>query len=163
MSQRAAVAAVRFRPAVPADRAVLRAFVDHDVAGTPYAEVPAYFLRLALEGRATESRAIVAERGADIVGFALFGEVAGAVGTGRMHFITVTASSRLHTIGAGLCEAAVADLASHGVRFIVAELPDDPVVASGRALLARCGFVEVAHVPDYYRDGIALLVLQRPA
>jgi ribosomal protein S18 acetylase RimI-like enzyme len=162
MSQHAPAMAVAFRRAGAPDRTILRAFVEHDVAGTLYAEVPTYFLRLALEGSANESRAIVAERGGEVVGFALFGEVAGSVGAGRMHFITVSASARLHAIGAGLCEAAVADLAAHGARLVVAEIPDDPILASGSALLARCGFVEVARVPDYYRDGVALIVLQRP-
>lgn len=153
-------AAVVFRPAAESDRAVMHAFIAHDVAGTAYAEVPMYFLKLALEGRAAESRAIVAERDGEVVGFALYGEVAGAFGTGRMHFITVSASARLLAIGAGLCEAAVADLTARGARMVVAEVPDDPVVASGRALLARCGFVEEARVADFYRDGVALLVLR---
>lgn len=154
---------VAYRAATGSDRATLHAFVAHDVSGTTYAEVPLYFLTLALEGRGTESRAIVAEHEGEVVGFVLFGEVAGAIGTGRIHFITVTASARLHAIGAGLCEMAVADLVAHGARIIVAEIPDDPAVMSGRALLARCGFEEEARIADYYRDGVALLVLRRSA
>jgi len=150
-----------FRPATEADRATLRAFIEHDVAGTPYAEVPLYFLRLALEGRAADSRAVVALRAGEPVGCALYGEVAGTVGTGRMHFIAVTASARLLAVGAGLCEAAVADLAARGARLVIAEVPDDPVLVSGRALLAKCGFVEEARIADYYRDGVAMLVLRR--
>lgn len=162
MTARHGTATFSIRRPVDSDRAAMYAFIAHDAAGTPYADVPLYFLRLALDGRVTESRAVVAERDGEVLGFALYGEVAGAVGTGRVHFVGVTASSRLNAVGVGLCEAAVADLAAAGARMVVAELPDDALLVSGRALLARCGFAEVARVPDYYRDGVALVVLARP-
>ena len=153
--------AVLFRPLSDNDRLVVRSLVDQEAAGTPYVEVVDYFLRVALEGRSRESRAIVAERSGEVVGLTLFGEVAGAVRTGRMHFVTVSASARLAAIGGALCDAAVADMASTGCRLIVSELPDDPILTSGRALLARCGFTETARVGDYYRDGVDLIVLSR--
>ena len=126
-------------------------------------EVVDYFLQLAFDGRADESRAIVAERAGEVVGLALFGEVAGAAGTGRMHLITVTASARLATVGGGLCNAAVADMVSRGDRLIVAEVPDDPILTSGRGLLARSGFAASGRVADYYRDGVDLVILTRVA
>ena len=150
-----------YRRAVATDRAAMRGLIAHDVAGTPYAAVVEYFLRLAGEGNESESRAIVAERAGEIVGFALFGEVAGAVRTGRVHFVSVTASARLHAIGVGLCEAVVSELVSTGTRLVIAEVPDEPLLAPGRALLARCGFTETARVADYYRDGVDLIILQR--
>ena len=149
------------RRAVDTDRNVMNAFIAHDLAGTSYTEVPAYFLALALAGRSDESRGIVAERDGEIVGFALYGEVAGSVGTGRIHFVSVSASSRLNAVGVQLCEAVVGDLVGAGARIVIAELPDDPILVSGRALLARCGFSEVGRVPDYYADGVALLILAR--
>jgi L-amino acid N-acyltransferase YncA len=153
--------AVAYRLAVDDDRAAMRALVEHDLAGTPYATVAEYFLRLASDGAENESRAIVAEHAGEVVGFVLFGEVAGAIGTGRVHFVSVTASARLHAIGLGLCEAAVADLASKGTRVLVAEIPDEPLLSPGRALLARCGFAETARVADYFRDRTDLVVLLR--
>jgi len=158
---RQASAVATYRPAVDADRAAMRGLVQHDVAGTPYTTVVEYFLRLAGEGSGHESRAIVAERGSEVVGFALFGEVAGAGGTGRMQFISVTASARLHAIGVGLCNAAVADLAAKGARLVIAELPDEPLLSPGRALLTHCRFFESARVADYFRDGVDLIILQR--
>ena len=155
------MAGVAYRAAVATDRAAIRGLAHQDLGGTPYIAVLDYFLRLAFEGVSDEARAIVAERGHDVVGVALFGEIAGALGTGRMHFIGVTASARLHAIGLGLCEAAVANLATRKRRLVIAEVPDDPLLSPGRALLARGGFVETARVTDYYRDGIDLIVLQR--
>ena len=55
----------------------------------------------------------------------------------------------------------VDELSAQAVRSVIIELPDDRVVGSGRALLEGCAFREVARVPDYYRDGVALVVLQR--
>jgi ribosomal protein S18 acetylase RimI-like enzyme len=151
-----------FRPAAESDRRAVRALIDHDVAGTPYVEAIDYFRRLALEGRVAESRAIVAERHDGIVGVALFGEVAGAVGTGRIHFVSVSASARLHGIGVGLCDAAIADMAAAGARLVTAELPDERSLEEGRALLARVGFAEVARIEDYCRDGVDLVIVCRP-
>lgn len=150
------------RRAVDADRAAMKELIANDVAGTPYAEAPFYFLGVALDGRAAESTGIVAERAGEVVGVVLYGEVAGSIGTGRIHFVGVGASSRLDAVGLHLFEAALDDLASRGTRLVVAEVPDDPVLASRRALLARTGFAEAARVPDYYRDGVALLILVRP-
>ena len=161
MSQIAPSVTDAFRPADESDREWLWAMVDHDVAGTPYAEVPRYFLRLALDRRSRESRAIVAQRGDEVVGFALYGEVAGSVGTGRMHFVSVADSERGHGIGGGLCKAAIDDLAAHGARVVVAEIPGDPSLARGLALLMRSGFTETARVRDYYRDDVDLVVVQR--
>jgi ribosomal protein S18 acetylase RimI-like enzyme len=150
-----------YRHAVDDDHGVMRALVDHDLAGTPYATVAEYFLRLASDGAANESRAIVAEREGTVVGFALFGEVPGAIGTGRMHFVSVTSSARLRAIGVGLCEAALADLTSNGARLVVAEVPDEQLFLPGRTFLARCGFAEIARVAGYFRDSIDLVVLAR--
>ena len=151
---------VVFRSALEADRTAIRGLVELDVAGTPYAESVGYFLRLALDGRGEESRAIVAAQHGELIGVALFGAVAGAVGSGRMHFVGVTASARLHGIGTALCEAAIAEMAASGARLVIAELPDEGALAGGRALLNRAGFLEVARVADYCRDGVDLVIVR---
>lgn len=152
---------VRIRPATNADRRALETLIEHDLGDSPYAGIPAYYLRLAFDGRPGESRVVVAERRTLVVGLALYGEVAGAVGTGRLHFITVTAAARLEAIGTSLCAAAVDDFRRRDTRLVVAEVPAHPVMAGGFALLARCGFGEAARVADYYQDGIDLVLLQR--
>jgi len=160
MRERLSPAAI-FRPAVDDDLRAIRAFVEHDLAGTPYATVTDYFLRLASAGAASEARAIVAERAGAVVGFALFGHVAGAIGTGRVHFVSVTSIARLDGVGTGLCEAAVANLRSNDARLVVAEVPDEPSFLAGRTLLDRCGFAEIGRVADYFRDNTDLVVLAR--
>jgi ribosomal protein S18 acetylase RimI-like enzyme len=154
-------APVAIRAPAASEVPTLRGLLEREVGGTPYAAIPRYFLSLALERAERESSIVVAERGGEIVGLTLFGEVAGSVGTGRVHLIAVTASARLHGVAIQLCDAALAELAARGARLAIAEVPDDPVVASGRALLTRCGFLEEARVADYYRDGVAMVVLRR--
>ena len=161
MTQRASKAEVSLRAATSADAASLQKLVSDTSAGTPYQELPAYFLRLALAASSEESRAIVAVHGEAVVGCALYGAVAGAIGTGRIHFVAVAAGSRRLGIASRLCGAAVDDLSAQAMRSVIVELPDDRVVDSGRALLEGCAFTEAARVPDYYRDGVALVVLQR--
>ena len=152
---------VDIRPASGVDRSIIEALVAQSLATTRFAEVPSYAVRAAFERPTRESRAIVADRASVVAGFALFGEVAGAIGTGRLHFIGVPAEERRHGVGAALCEAAVSQLSAEGARSVVAEMPDDPLLTGGRALLARCGFVETSRVPDYYSDGVDLVLLQR--
>src|SRR6185503_2274928 len=142
--------AVVLRPAADVDRGAIWALIDDDVSRTSRAEPLAYFLRLAFEGRSDETRVIVAESDGTLVGFALFGEVAGTIGTGRIHFVAVTDNGRRNAIGSNLCDAAVVALASRGARLVVAEIPDDEVSVAGRALLTRCGFVEAGRVAAYY-------------
>lgn len=154
---------IALRPALSTDRAAIRTLIAHESASTSNQEALAYFLRLAFDGTSNESRAIVAEGNGAVVGFVLFGDVAGAIGTGRLHTINVASTARRNSIGRGLCDAAIADMIAHGARLVLVEVPDDPSSMPGRALLARCGFVEAARVADYYRDGVDLVVLDRLA
>ena len=73
----------------------------------------------------------------------------------------MTASALLNGVGSGLCDAAVADMAAAGARIVTAELPDDRSLAGGRALLAHAGFVDVARITHYWRDGVDLVIACR--
>ena len=154
---------VQLRPLAPDDAAV-RELITHELGATPYAEASSSALTQALEAAATgtsmESRGLIAERDGEIVGLVLYGLVAGSEGAGKLHAVIVTASARLHGVGSRLCNAAIAALAMHGARFVIAEVADDPRVAPGRALLAHTGFSEEARVPDYFADGVALVFLR---
>ena len=162
MTDRATSDDVALRTLTGDDRASVLHLVAEAIGGTRYRELPMYFLRLALSGQCEdESRGIVAVRNDRVVGCALFGAVAGAVGTGRIHFVAVAPEARRLGIGTRMCEAAVSQLAAGGARSVIVEMPDDRAVADGHELLASNAFVEVARVRDYYRDGVALIVLNR--
>lgn len=153
----------QLRHATSSDRAVIQLLVDQAIAATGYGDAPSYFLRLAFDGRDAESRIMVAEHDGEVIGCVLFGEVAGAMGTARIHFVAVTTSVRACGVGSALCDSAVAELTEQGARSVVVELPDERAFTAGRALLARCGFEETAKIADYFRDGVGLLILQRVA
>jgi ribosomal protein S18 acetylase RimI-like enzyme len=144
-----------------ADAMPLRALVLAAVEGTPYAPRQLEMLDEALAGTGAECRALVAARDGELVGVALFGEVAGTRGAAKVHLVAVTAGARLLGIGARLVDAAVAELAAAGARLAIAEVPDDPRVAAGRALLVGAGFREESRVADFYADGVALVVMRR--
>jgi ribosomal protein S18 acetylase RimI-like enzyme len=152
---------IELRSAVTADRPVLDESLHRDLGDSPFVEVVAYAIRMAFDRHTSESHAIVAEHDGSVLGFAVFGTVAGTVGTGRLHFVSVMPRARRQAIGIGLCEAAIADLTVRGDRVVVVEMPAIASFASGRALLRRCGFDEAARVADYYADDVDLLVLRR--
>jgi ribosomal protein S18 acetylase RimI-like enzyme len=91
---------------------------------------------------------------------AIYGQVAGAVGAGKMHGMAVTADARRHGIARTLIDAFVADLATRGARFVLVEFPEAEELAVGRTLLQHCRFYEESRVPDYFRDGIGLCFLR---
>jgi ribosomal protein S18 acetylase RimI-like enzyme len=155
------VAGLTFRPTADVDRPALEALVTQSFATTRFGEIPSYSLRAAFERPTPEAQGIIADRDGVISGFALFGDVAGTMGTGKLHFVGVPAADRRRGIGAAVCEAAVSTLFERGARSVVAEIPDHPLLAGGRALLARCGFREAGSVAGYFSDGVDLLVLQR--
>jgi len=162
MSKHTLQSRVVLRPAAETDRAAIEALAGREVAAASNVNAVAYFMRLAFDGKSNESRVIVADDDGAVVGFVLFGSVAGALGTGRVHFVAVATTSRRNSLGGTLCRAAIAELESHGARLVLVEIADDAWSSSGRALLLRCGFAETARVADYYRDGVDLVVLERP-
>jgi ribosomal protein S18 acetylase RimI-like enzyme len=149
------------RPLRAEEAPAARALVLGVVGDTPYRFQPLSALDAALGAESDEARALVAAEGEELVGLALYGRVAGTLGAGKLHLAVVTAGARLRGVGRRLADAAAADLAARGCRFVLAETPGDAMLAPGLELLARAGFAEEARVRDYYRDGIPLLLLRR--
>jgi hypothetical protein len=50
--------------------------------------------------------------------------------------------------------------ADHAARLVVVELADHPTLAPAHHFLKEMGFREEARVADFYRDGVALLLLR---
>jgi ribosomal protein S18 acetylase RimI-like enzyme len=153
--------AIVVRAATTAELETLRAIVRKELVGSSYRAAADYFVALALQGKSQESRGIVAERASMVVGYALLGEVAGTSGTARILLMAVVPSARREGIGGALCDTVTAILELNGARSIVAELPNDDSTTVARGVLSRCGFVEAGRIPDYYREGVDLLILQR--
>jgi ribosomal protein S18 acetylase RimI-like enzyme len=155
-------APVTLQPLGAGQGGAARALARTELAGTPYGEGPLETLERVLgTGGDDEARSLVAVRGGELVGLVVYGLVAGAQGAGRLHLVLVTASARLAGVGLSLCDAAAEALRRDGARLVVAEVPDDAATAAGRELLRRAGFREEGRIPDFHRDGVALLLLRR--
>ncbi|HJU65074.1 MAG TPA: GNAT family N-acetyltransferase [Gemmatimonadaceae bacterium] len=153
--------AVTLRQLSPADVPAMRRLLHSELGGTPYADALFPIFDLGLEGTSAESKVLIAAAGDEVVGFILYGLVAGAAGAGRLHLIVVTAAARLSGVASRLMDAAIAELAELGARLVIAELADDPVLVPAHALLRRSHFVEEARISDFYREGVAQVVLGR--
>jgi ribosomal protein S18 acetylase RimI-like enzyme len=146
------------RPAREGDLAAAIALLEWELTKNPWMERTAELLTEAVRGKGREVIACVAEREGELVGFGVYGIVAGALGSGIIHAILVAPRSRRAGIGARILEYAVADLASRRMRVIFAEMPADPYLVRYRALLISHGFFEETRIEDYYRDGISQIV-----
>ena len=139
---------------------VLRALVLAEVLGTPYSETPLYALERALAGPSAEYRIAEAANGEDVAALALYGAVAGTIGTARLYLVAPTSGpNRAHALQA--LAAAVAELQHDDTRLLIAELPDDARLAQMRQLLLDSGFQEESRVEDLFRDSVALTFLRR--
>ena len=132
-----------------------------EVEGTPYAESPLHALERALGGDDDEAWGLVAVRGEELVGLVLLGLVAGAQGAGRLHLVVVTASARLGGVGRTLVDRAAEEAAARGARFLLVEIPEDPMLAAAHELLRRAGFRVESHIPDFIREGIGIAFARR--
>lgn len=97
--------------------------------------------------------------GDDLLGLALYGEVAGASGTGALLWLVVAEGVRRRGIGTALVADAVARLSE--MRLIVAEVPTAVPAAAG--LLARCGFGREGEVKQFYSEGEGMEIWVRRA
>ena len=157
---------VTIRPLAASDGPACRSLFTAAFGNTLYAEAPRGALRAALGAAAagrtdTEAAGLVALSGDRLAGVAVYGEVAGAVGAGKMHGMAVASDSQRLGVARSLIDAFVADLERRGARFIIVEFPDAPELAAGRTLLLQCKFAEESRVGDFFLDGVALSFLRR--
>lgn len=141
-----------------ADFASVRALAERELAPVPEGEAARSAVESALAGVSDEYRALVAEEAGEVVGVAVYGPVAGTIGTAKLHAILVTAAARMRGVAARLCEHLAREVAGDGARLLMAELPDTAALRPGAALLERCGWREEARIPDFFADGVALLL-----
>ena len=149
------------RAAREGDLAAALALLEWELPKNPWMERVGDLFKDAVRERYPGYKACVAERDGEIVGFGVYGIVAGTVGTGMIHAILVAPRSRRAGIGLRILEYATADLASRRIRVIFAEMPADPYLVRYRALLLSYGFFEETRIDDYYRDGIPQIISRK--
>lgn len=142
------------------DASPARVLVRSALGGTPYEDRVLEILALAERGHDPEHRALLLGRDGTVAALALYGEVAGSLGAGRLHTLLRAPSLRDDDAVSRLIDAVAAELRATGARFLIAEQPDDPVLGAMLGLLRRHGFTEQARVADFYRDGVDLVFLR---
>lgn len=111
----------------------------------------------------SEQRGLVAEADGEIAALAVYGEFAGAAGAGRLQLVAVDRRHRRRGLGALIVQSIAAELRAHGARFLLTELPEDrPALADYLTFLGATGFLEESRIPDFHRDGVALVFLRKP-
>ena len=141
------------------DASSARALVATQFGGTVYESRILEQLESAARGGDAEHRGLVAfARGDDrMAGLALFGAVAGAHGVSKIH--ALAGSDR--NVLVALAGAVRAEGVRAGDRMVVCEIPDDAPYEVTLDALRELGFEEGGRVADYFREGVALLVLTR--
>ena len=152
---------IAVRPYRADDATDIRQLTERELDRTEYRSGPRSAINGVVDGTDGDSQCLVAVNHDDaIVGFIVHGTLAGSEGAGRVQLLVTEPGFRRTGIARRLAEAAMGDLRSAGVRFIVVEMPDDPALAPARSLFETGGFREEARVRDFYRDGIDLAVLR---
>jgi ribosomal protein S18 acetylase RimI-like enzyme len=148
------------RPLTSADVEPVRALVWGALGVTPYVDRVVELLSAAEHGD-PESRALVIERDGTVAALALFGPVAGATDAWRISMVLVAPRVALRDVGRSIIDGVVESARRSDARLLVAELPADAVLGRSLSLLRANGFHQEARIPDFYRDGVALLFLRR--
>jgi ribosomal protein S18 acetylase RimI-like enzyme len=150
------------RTLLPEDHQGTRVLLMGALGVTPYIDRALEVLELAERGNDPEHRAVVIARDGTVAALALFGQIAGTANGAKLYTAVLAPGVRAEEVGPRLMSAVVDTLKAVGMRFLLAEMPDDPAIGNILTLLRHQGFTEEARVPDFYRDGIALSFLRLP-
>ena len=148
------------RPLLPEDTQGTRVLLMGSLGVTPYIDRALEVLALAERGNDPEHRAMVIARDGTVAGIALFGSISGTAHGARLHTAVLAPGVQTSDVGARLLRAVCDAARDAGARFILAEMPDDPAIGTALTLLREHGFREVARVPDFFREGVALTFLR---
>jgi L-amino acid N-acyltransferase YncA len=146
------------RPIAPEDAAGAHQLLVSRLGVTPYVDRAVEILNIAERGGDEEHRAYVVARDRTVVGLALFGKIAGTEAGFRLHLLLVVSTE---DVGERLLEAVTQAVIDSGGRFLVAEIAEEPALTGTVSLLRDHGFDEAGRVPDYFRDGVPLVILRR--
>lgn len=148
------------RPLTPSDAEAVRALVLGALGVTPYVDRALEELSAAERGD-PETLALVVERDGTVAALALFGPVGGTRGAWRLSTLVTAPPVGSLEVSRTLLDSTLGMVRHAGGRFLLAELPADPVVGSSLTTLRKSGFRQVGRIPDFFRDNVALLFLRR--
>jgi L-amino acid N-acyltransferase YncA len=144
----------------PGDSEAVRSLVFGVLGVTPYVDRAIELLSAAERGD-PELRAVVIERDGTVAALAVYGPASGAPNTWQMRVFLLAPGVEPRDVGRVIIDALLEQLRHEGGRALIAELPADPVLGNSLTALRKNGFRQVARVPDFFREGVALLFLRR--
>ena len=147
------------RPIAAEDAAGAHQLLVSRLGVTPYVDRAVEILTSAERGDDEQNRAYVVARDGTVAGIALFGRIAGTEAGFRLHLLLVVSNEG--DVGVRLLESVNYAVLDNGGRFIVAEIAEEPALSATIVLLRHHDFDEVGRIPDYFRDGVPLLILRR--
>jgi ribosomal protein S18 acetylase RimI-like enzyme len=103
---------------------------------------------------------VVAEDGA-VAGYACHGRAWFSDGAWELYWLAVAPESRGRGIGGALLAAVEDAAAAAGGRFALVETASKESYAPARRFYERCGYAEIARVPDFYRVGDDKIVYRK--
>lgn len=148
------------RPISIGDAEGVRALVLAALGVTPYVDRVMELVTMAERGD-PEVQSLIIERDGTVAALALFGPVAGAQGTWKLHMLLLAERVEARKVGGAVVEATVAAVRAAGARLLTAELPSDQAIGKVLSLLRASGFKQEGRIPDFFRDEVALLFLRR--
>jgi hypothetical protein len=147
------------RPLTAGDVEGVRALALGTIGVTPYVDRVLDLVRDAAMP-SPELQALIMERDGTVAALALFGPVAGADRAWQLSALLLAPRIDVRDVGGSLVDAMVQQVSEHGARFLMAELPADPAIGASLSLLRSRGFRQEGRIPDFFRDGVALLFLR---
>ncbi len=113
------------------------------------------------KGTASGYEFVIADQGADMVGYACFGEIPCTVGSFDLYWIVVDPACQRAGIGLQLMQEVQQRVITLRGRGIYIDTSGKPQYASTRAFYERCGYRLVADLPDFYAPNDAKQVYWR--
>jgi L-amino acid N-acyltransferase YncA len=148
------------RPPHAGDAETVRALVFSVLGVTPYVDRVVELLAAAEHGD-PDSQALIIERDGTVAALALYGPIAGTANTWRLATAILSPQVDAAEVGHVIVDAVVARAQSAGGRLLVAEFADDVALGRSLALLQANGFSEEGRVRDFFRAGVAMILLRR--
>ena len=145
----------------PDDAVSARALVTAVLGDSPFGARVSEVLARVERHPDREHRALIVARDGIVAGLALFGEVAGADRVMRIHAALLRDGVEVEEVGQRLVDAVLEQARATRARLIVAEVPDEPALGAMMGLLLMNDFAEEARIPDFFRDGVDLVVFRR--
>jgi ribosomal protein S18 acetylase RimI-like enzyme len=106
---------------------------------------------------------VLAERGANLVGFACYGPIYGTRDSFELFWIAVAPEEQRRGLGAQVYARAEAAMAEAGAKNIYADTSSSDRYAGTRFFYERMGFRERARLPDFYAPGDGKIVYVKAA